>query len=154
MHETLTSPLENKNVLFVVNPTAGNGLSKDERKELRTAIDFVQLSGSAVDLVETRAPEHATEIAQNARLNNTDAIIVVGGDGTLNEVVQSTANSDVAIGIIPTGLFSIWAREMKIPTDIQQAGESLARSQIKTVDLGKVNNTLFLQVLIENHLHH
>lgn len=144
MHESLSSPLEDKNILFVVNPTAGNGLSKNERKELSVAMQQVRLSGSQVDVSETRAPGHATEIAQDA-LKNTDFIVVVGGDGTLNEVVQSTANSEVGIGIIPTGLFSVWAREMKIPTDIQQAGETLARSRIEHVDLGKINDTLFLQ---------
>lgn len=144
MHESLSSPLENKNILFVVNPTAGNGLSKNERKELSVAIEQVRVSGSQVDVSETKAPGHATEIAQEA-LNNTDYIVVVGGDGTLNEVVQSTANSAIGIGIIPTGLFSIWAREMKIPTDIQRAGEALKRSRIEQVDLGKINDTLFLQ---------
>lgn len=144
MHEALSSPLEDKNVLFVINPIAGNGLSKIDREELDKAIEQVRLSGSQINVSETRAPGHATEIAKEA-LSDTDAIIVVGGDGTLNEVVQSTANSHVAVGIIPTGLFSIWAREMKIPTDIQKTGEMFAASQIKTVDLGKVNDVLFLQ---------
>ena len=145
MHETSKYSLDGQNVLFLVNPTAGNGLSKSEKSEVRDVALLVQSLGNTVDINETSAPNHATEIARSAQVKGIDSIIVVGGDGTLNEVIQATADTNTVVGNIPTGFFNIWAHETNIPTDIKKAGEELMKGQTKMVDVGKINDTLFLQ---------
>ena len=145
MLESQPFQLENQNILFVVNPRAGNGLSLSERKSINDVGNSLSNFGSNVDIVETTAPGHATEIADEAILDNVHSIIAVGGDGTLNEVMQSMASSGVALGNIPTGLFNIWANEMRIPEDIEKAGQLLFNSEVRAVDVGCINDTLFLQ---------
>lgn len=145
MHEVQPT-LSNKNLLFVVNPVAGNGLSSGDRQELGRVEKTFGYFGNQVDVVETNAPEHATDIAQDAISSQADAIVVVGGDGTLNEVMQATVGSEIPVATIPTGLFNVWAGEMGIPKDMERASQQIiGGSLVKTVDMGSINGKVFLQ---------
>lgn len=143
--DTLQLTLQGKNILFVVNPAAGSGLSTSDERALEDALVTVQSFGNTVEKQKTIAPGHATEISRHALDKGFDTIVAVGGDGTLNEIVQATAGSDVALGMLPTGFLNVWAREMMIPQDITHATETVLTGQIKTVDLGKINDMLYLQ---------
>lgn len=146
MHEVNSAALSNKNLLFVVNPVAGNGLSSSAREDLRRVEKIFGQFGNQVDVVETNAPEHATDIAHDAVSSQTDAIVVVGGDGTLNEVIQATVGSEMAVATIPTGLFNVWANEMGISKDMKRSCQQIiGGSTVKTVDVGSINGKVFLQ---------
>lgn len=146
MYEVESTAMSDKNLLFVVNPVAGNGLSSADREDLRRVEKTFSHFGNQVDVVETNAPEHATDIAHDAVYSQADAIVVVGGDGTLNEVMQATVGSEMAVATIPTGLFNVWANEMGIPKDMERASQQIiGGSKVKTVDVGSINGKVFLQ---------
>lgn len=136
--------LANKKVHFVVNPVAGNGLSVKNRLEIENVAKLYDRN-NAVTLEETLEPGHATDIAKNSVERGIQVLVVVGGDGTLQEVVEGSKFSEVTVANIPTGFLNIWARGMRIPTDIKRAGQRFLDGKVKRVDLGEVNGRTFLQ---------
>jgi diacylglycerol kinase (ATP) len=71
-------------------------------------------------------------------------VIAIGGDGTINEVIQELAGSETALGVIPSGTVNVWAREVGIPLDYAGAREVLVSGQTRRIDLGKINDDYFL----------
>ena len=131
---------ENKKVLFVVNPISG-GKSKEAALELlNTALD----GQITYTVVESERANHATELAKEAILNGYDAVIAVGGDGTVNEIGKALVNSTVALGVIPFGSGNGFARHRKIPIAIKDAIEVINRFSTKIVDTATLNGEVFL----------
>jgi YegS/Rv2252/BmrU family lipid kinase len=69
---------------------------------------------------------------------------VAGGDGTINEAVQSLVHSNTALGYLPYGTVNVWAREMGIPLDTRGAAHALLDGRIERVDLGLAADRYFL----------
>jgi len=84
----------------------------------------------------TAAPGEATEIAARAARNGTSDVIVVGGDGTINEAIQGLAGSKARLAIIPRGTGNVLARELKLPLDDEQATLVAARGNARRIHLG------------------
>ena len=129
-------------VLLVVNPAATT-----TRPELRDLI-IAALDGT-VDLAvqPTRGRGHATELAQGAVDEGRDAVVVLGGDGTANEVVQALAHSPVALGLVPGGGANVLARALGLPADPVGATARLLRA-LRTggrrrIGLGRADDRLF-----------
>lgn len=87
----------------------------------------------------TKFPKHATEIARIASDSNVDLIIAVGGDGTVNEIVNGITGSKTALGIIPTGTANDLATLYHIPTDINAACKIIKQRNTKEIDIINVN---------------
>ncbi|MCL5408066.1 MAG: acylglycerol kinase family protein, partial [Candidatus Thermoplasmatota archaeon] len=87
-------------ILFIVNPAAGKGKAE---KEWPAIAKLIQENFSEYDVEFTQRSLQATEIARNAVLKGYDAIVSCGGDGTLNEVINGLAGSEIKVGLIPLG---------------------------------------------------
>ena len=99
-------------VLLVVNPAATT--TRPEQRDLIIAA----LQGTAIlDVQPTRGRGHATELAAAAVDTGSDAVVVLGGDGTANEVVQALAHTPVALGLVPGGGANVLVRALGLPTD-------------------------------------
>ena len=99
--------------------------------------------GITVDTVIIDDHIDAVDVAAESCKKTYDAIIVAGGDGTINRAVNGLINHDIPLGIIPIGSVNILALELGIPNNIQQACKRIIHGQLKTVDLGKVNEHYF-----------
>jgi diacylglycerol kinase (ATP) len=88
-----------------------------------------------LDIEFTRYPKHAIEIAKDAR-NKYDLLIVAGGDGTLNEVINGIANSETTLAIIPFGTSNVLALELGIPSNPRKAAELITKGKRTKMDLG------------------
>ena len=71
-------------------------------------------------------------------------VVAIGGDGTINEIIQELAGSETALGVLPSGTVNVWAREVGIPLDNEGAREVLVHGQIRHIDLGQINERYFL----------
>jgi YegS/Rv2252/BmrU family lipid kinase len=78
-------------------------------------------------------------------------VFVAGGDGTVGEAADSLAGSDVALGVLPSGVGNVWALEMGIPTPsplrrhpLLDAAEALAEGEIRRIDLGRAGQRHFI----------
>jgi diacylglycerol kinase (ATP) len=126
--------------LFIVNPVAAGGKTgkvwPDVEKELRSL-------GLAFDHRFTEEPNHATALAREGVDQGYETVVAVGGDGTINEVVNGLMppGGDKAggmLGIVITGRGSDLARTIGIPSDYREACARLGGDRTMTVDLGLV----------------
>ena len=124
---------------LICNPTAGSG--KAARSAERAAREFERL-GFAVEAVSTTARFEAT--AQAARLAQvTDALVVVGGDGTINEVVNGLKGIQIPLGIIPSGSVNVLSLELGLPRLVEKACAVVAAGRTRDLDVGVVNGRRF-----------
>ena len=103
----------------------------------------------ALDLerVPTKRRNHAGFLAAGAADEGYDIVIVLGGDGTVNEVVQGIATTDVALAIIPGGSTNVLARSLGMPNDPIAATTAILRrldgGGARRVTLGLANDRYF-----------
>ena len=104
--------------------------------------------GFDVEAVSTQAQNHATEIGREARDGGYDVVVAFGGDGTLNEVANGLAGTDLPVAILPGGSTNVVSRTLGIPNDVVDATEhllSLADDwQPRKIDLGMVDDRYFV----------
>ena len=125
---------------LIVNPEAANGAVGKNWPRVR---DFLQAEGAKFEAVFTEEPGHATQLARQALDDGYRTIVAVGGDGTVNEVinglvVEGSVDPEVALGLIPCGTGSDFARVLDIPRDYMEACRHLLRSEPRPVDLGRI----------------
>jgi diacylglycerol kinase family enzyme len=101
-----------------------------------------------VTVVETSRRGHATRLARGAAASGVDVVVVLGGDGTLNEAANGLAGTACALAALPGGSTNVFARTIGLPNDpIEATGvllDALARRSIHRVGLGSVNGRYFL----------
>jgi len=134
--------------MVVLNPSAGQ---RDRRHELREAMAYLGDHGWQLILKKTQGPGEATMYARQAVAEGYDIVIAAGGDGTVSEVANGLARSNVALGMFPIGTTNVWALQMGIPPfwplrqhSLLEAAKVLAEGHIRCVDLGQVNGRYFL----------
>ena len=87
---------------------------------------------------------HATELARQYARMGFDAVVAVGGDGTVNEIAQGIRDTQTALGIIPMGSGNGFARHLSIPMRANKAIEMLNHAEPISVDYGLANGKLFV----------
>lgn len=123
--------------LVIVNPISGVGRQKKIEKILSTNLNQ--------DLFDykvryTEHIHHGTEIARDAVDHGYDCVVAVGGDGSVNDVVQGIKDSDTRLGIIPCGSGNGLARSLKLPLQPWLATRVLNQQFEQTIDSIVVNN--------------
>jgi len=129
------------NGLVICNPNAGR---HDVIAALERALQILRSAGWTLAVRYTTEPGDATRFAQEAASDGADVVLVAGGDGTLNEAVQSLAHSDTALGYLPCGTVNIWAREICLPLEVEGAAHAMLDGRIQRVDLGIAGERYFL----------
>jgi len=135
-----------KRARIIYNPTSGRELF---RKELPKVLERFEIAGYETSAHATTGEGDATEAAKTAVERAYDLVIVAGGDGTINEVVQGIAGANFRpkVGIIPAGTTNDFARALSIPRDIQKAVDIiLLENNAKALDIGKVNDHFFINI--------
>jgi diacylglycerol kinase (ATP) len=117
---------------FIVNPTSGKGRGERFLKELHSELKNKRVS---YEIVLTQGPGHATILARQA---NTDTVVAVGGDGTIQEVANGLVGSRKTLGIIPAGSGNDFVKSILISTRLGAAVNALLIGRTKWVDVGRV----------------
>jgi len=120
---------------LILNPKTGRYASRRIRPARELASQLESL-GVEVELKLTQAPGDATEFAARAARNGSSNVIVAGGDGTVNEVIQGLAGTSARLAIIPRGTGNVLARELGLPLDDEQAVAVAARGKSRKIYLG------------------
>lgn len=132
-------------LLLIVNESASSVTAR-----ARVVISKSLAADHDVTVAETSRQGHATRLAQGAAAKGTDAVIVLGGDGTFNEAANGLAGSRTALGVLPGGSTNVFARSIGMTNDpIEATGELLAAlgtglGGIRSVGLGNVNGRRYL----------
>jgi len=125
-----------RRVLFFLNPLLM------ERRNRRATVDrvaaFLRSEGCAVEMQDTLSAHSAGEQAQDAVASGFDTIFVCGGDGTIFQVIQGVAGSDVSLGIIPFGTGNVLAQNLRLPRDAMTAAHAQLKAPAISIPLGKI----------------
>jgi diacylglycerol kinase (ATP) len=131
--ETMTEDI--KDALLIYNPTSGR--KRHSRfEEIEHAVRILKDAGIAVELAPTTGPNAAIRIAQQAVEQRRGMVIACGGDGTINEIVNGLAHSQVPMALLPAGTANILAKELGIPWDIPHAARLISGGAIRRIALG------------------
>lgn len=118
---------------------AASGRRRGERlAEVEAASIVLKQDGINCELAPTTGRGSATELARQAVVDARQLVIVCGGDGTINEVVNGLAGSQVPMALLPAGTANILAKELGIPWDIAAAAGMIAGSELQRIALGLV----------------
>ncbi len=130
--------------LMIVNPEAG---SRSTMKALPEIDRLLRKRNVEFEFHFTEERDHATELVKEIGVDF-DVIVSVGGDGTINEIVNGMPDLNKPLGIIPIGTGNDFARSCSMETgNLESAVDVLLTHDVKKVDVGEVNGRRFINVM-------
>lgn len=133
-----------KRVLLIVNPKSGDGIA------VRWVADMVSMLSKKYDFVTVYFSKKQGDILNIASeySGEYEAMVVVGGDGSLNEAIGGIllSGTDIDLGYVPTGTVNDFATSHGIPKNIKMALEKIADGEPKKCDVGALNGRFFSYV--------
>lgn len=132
-------------IQLIYNPVAGH---KFFPVYLDKFIEVFQSKGYEVRVFRTSSSEDFSTFLKGRDMSGCAAIFVAGGDGSINRIVNAMFSEEIELplGVIPSGTANDFAKHLNLPLDTNDAIEKLAEMQIGSVDLGKVNDSYFINV--------
>ena len=136
----MTTGRENE-YLVIVNPNAGK---RKGEKDWDKISSILRKAGITFKAIFTRAPRHAIEITESHIESGFKKLIVVGGDGTMNEVVNGIftqtryPTNEISLGMITVGTGNDWGRMFNIPKDYTEAVSTIILNNSFIQDAGVV----------------
>lgn len=132
----------------VINPISGRRGSRHGEGEWRRAFVCAQTTAAGVDatVLMTERPGHARALAQTCVDAGCEAVIAMGGDGTVNEVAQALVGTSVALGIVPCGSGDGLARGLRLPTTLMDAMRVALTPSTTAIDVGYAGDRIFLNI--------
>jgi diacylglycerol kinase family enzyme len=133
---------ERRRLAVIVNPNATTTSAR-----LRSLVVHALSHRYDVEPVDTEGPMHAVELARAAAETGVDAVVTLGGDGTVNEAVNGLVGTGVPLIALPGGATNVFHRLIGMPRDIVDATEHVLtladRWQPRAVDLGRIGERRF-----------
>lgn len=128
-------------VKVIINAHSGFGEKEGAR---RRVADIFSQSAVACDISLAQNGAEVTDLAQQAARGDWKVIVAGGGDGTINAVASAVIDTDKILGVLPLGTLNHFARDLKIPADLDLAAQAIVSGRTINVDVGEVNGRIFL----------
>ena len=129
-----------KNTVVILNPAARGARTN----RLRSQVESIT---RGVTLCATSRAGEAEVLARHAAAEGFERIVAAGGDGTINEIVNGIAGSNVALGLLPVGTMNVFASELGLPAnDLPGCWEIIQQNRTRPVDLPSANGKHFVQL--------
>lgn len=135
-----------KRLKLIYNPFSGN---KSFKFNLDTCIEKFQNAGYCVDIFRTTKEGDIEKHVSTLKPKEYDAIVISGGDGSINILVNAVMKynlADTPIGIIPSGTANDFASFLKLPEDIESCCNVICNGRIQNADIGYINDRYFINV--------
>jgi len=130
-----------KHIVFIINPKSG----VERQKEIKHAIEeHLDKKVYSYEILNTEFAKHGITLAKEAARNGAYAVVAVGGDGSVNDVVQGLLGTETLLGIIPKGSGNGMARTMGIPLDSSEAMNVINKGNTVAMDVGYANGQPFI----------
>jgi|Deesub1362B_J571_1020462.scaffolds.fasta_scaffold00036_80 YegS/Rv2252/BmrU family lipid kinase len=127
---------------FVINPAAGGGRGEETAPEVYRQ---VQRLGIKAEIVKTSKPRHAELLSAMLAEGGCNPVVAVGGDGTINEVVNGIVNKGVTLGVVPAGSGNDFIHLLGFPENYtDQHWQVLTRAETRRIDIGVCNGRYFI----------
>lgn len=121
---------------LLYNPDSGS--IRRRRRELESALAILRNAGVEAVLVPTESRKDGSKAARRAVDAGCDTLFVCGGDGTINNIAQVVANTEVALAVLPMGTANALAHDLGLPMKIPAAAEAALRAHPRRVALGHI----------------
>ena len=128
-------------VKIIISAGAGPG---DNTKAAERLADIFKDDQIDADISLARSGAEVIELARQAASEPYNVIVAAGGDGTVNSVASAVIESDKILGVLPLGTLNHFARDLGIPSDLQEAARTIIAAHTIEVDAAEVNNRIFL----------
>lgn len=135
--------MRKKRILFVINPVSGGKKKTTFNKQVLEVLDLNRFEPT---FKVTNHANHAFELAQSAIEEQYDAVIAVGGDGTINEIGTALVGSGIPLGIVPEGSGNGLAYYLGIPMNESAALRRINRFESVEIDCGKIADRCFFNI--------
>ena len=134
--------MENKKLLLIVNPCSGRAKMYTE---LLKVVEVFSYADYLVSVYPTKSRGDATQYVEKLNHDDFDLIVVCGGDGTLNEVIEGIMNSknNIPLGYIPSGNLNEWSSGLNISRNIETAAKDIINGKKIKLDIGRFNDKYF-----------
>lgn len=133
--------LAQSRVCVILNLGSGR---KDDDAFAETVTEALQARCAEFSLRKTGRGSDLSDMAQKAVAEGFDVIVAAGGDGTQAAVAGALAGTDTIMGVLPGGTFNYFARDLGVGEELQDALETILDARVTPVDIGQVENLVFL----------
>lgn len=124
-----------RKVTILFNPNSGRGRRE---AELEKAVGILQSAGVRTELTVCRSSQEATQHAHCAVAAGSDTVFACGGDGTIHDVIQGLAGTNVALAILPLGTANALAHDLALPLRPSDAARAILKSEVWRIPLGRL----------------
>lgn len=128
---------------LILNPAANQGRAAKTIPQIQ---GFFSKWDLKYELAITKKPKEAIALAREAS-KKYEVIVAIGGDGTINEVVNGLVGRMTTMGIIPAGAGNDFSKALGLKNDLKENLEIILRGHVRKVDVGKVNDLYFINIL-------
>ncbi len=128
-------------IAVIINASAGGGSQTAWADNLT---EKFRSNGLDVNIMLARDGAELVEMAHRAVAEKPQVIVAGGGDGTLNAVAAALVGTDIAFGVLPLGTLNHFAKDLRIPLDLEKATRNIIAGHAIQVDVGQVNDRIFL----------
>lgn len=130
-----------KHLVFIINPRSGVEREKAIQQAIDSRLDKQQFS---YEIQHTQYAKHGTELARQAASKDAYAVVAVGGDGSVNDIVAGLLGTNTALAIIPKGSGNGMARSLGIPLHENSAIDIINRGNTISMDIGMADDRPFI----------
>jgi len=125
----------------IISAAAGSGDNHKAVQRLAQIFDDKQMEAD-ISLAQNGA--EVTELAREAASGPYKVIVAGGGDGTVSSIAAAVINSNKILGVLPLGTLNHFARDLRIPFDLEAAARVIIAGDTTEVDVAEVNDRIFL----------
>jgi YegS/Rv2252/BmrU family lipid kinase len=127
-------------ITVILNRSSG---LKDEADESPKIAQLFRSHGLDTRVLLVQAGVNAADLARAASRDDR-TIVAAGGDGTVSMIASALVDTDAVLGILPLGTFNHFAKDLKIPTDLDGAASIIVAGKTAAIDVGEVNGRIFV----------
>lgn len=128
-------------VKIIISAGAGAGDNSQLSERLGQIFDAHRID---IDMSVAQSGAELTELAREAARGPHRVIVAAGGDGTVSSVASAIVDSDKSLGVLPVGTLNHFARDLKIPFDLEAAAHTIVAGHTTEIDVAEVNERIFL----------
>lgn len=124
----------------ILNASAAAGAAASRCDAVARALAGAEIAGDVLTAEPDEVPDRVRQSVQSA----VDAVIVGGGDGTISAAAGALLGGNVPLGILPLGTLNHFAKDLRLPLDLDGAARVIAAGHVRRVDVGSVNGHVFI----------
>ena len=128
-------------VKIIISAGAGGGNDNNVGERLTRIFNENRID---VDMSLAQSGAELTELARDAARGPHKVIVAAGGDGTVSSVASAIVDSDKVLGVLPVGTLNHFARDLRIPSDLEAAAQIIVAGHTTEIDVAEVNDRIFL----------